>query len=113
MANETYSHVDELFTRLVDSDQQWGPLLFLRPARHVPFRTARVLALSVLVGGGFGLPGSIFLLLLSRSVHRAPLPVYAFPLLLTVLYFALCQLSFVPAWNRRALRLAKPGLSRA
>src|SRR4051812_15888263 len=113
MANETYSHADDLFTRLVDSDEQWGPLLFLRPAKQVPFHPARVLALAVLVGGGFGLPGSVFLLLLSRSVHRPPLPVYAFPLLLTVLYFGLCQLSFVPAWNRRALRLAKPGLSRA
>jgi len=100
------SHVDELFTRVLDADQQWGPLLFLRPSSAERFGVARVFALSVLVGGGFGLPGSIFLALCARAAHRAPLPVFVFPLVLTAIYFCLCQLSVVPAWNRRALRLA-------
>lgn len=100
------SHIDELFTRVLDADHQWGPLLFLRPSRAERFGAARVFALSVLVGGGFGLPGSIFLALCARAAHRAPLPVFVFPLVLTAIYFCLCQLSVVPAWNRRALRLA-------
>ena len=109
MANHTHSYVDELFTRIVDSDPQWGPLLFLRPRTAAPFGVARVVALSVLVGGAFGLAGSILLALLARASNQAPLPVYAFPLVLTMVYFSICQLSIVPAWNRRALRLSKSG----
>lgn len=106
MANHTNSHLDELFTRITDCDPQWGPLLFLRPRTGERFGVARVLALSVLVGGAFGLGGSILIALLARLSHREPLPVYVFPLVLTVVYFSICQLSIVPAWNRRALRLA-------
>lgn len=105
------SHVDELFNRVLDADHQWGPLLFLRPATSEAFGVARVLVLSVLVGGAFGLPGSILLGLSARAAHRAPLPVFVFPLVLTAIYFCLCQLSVVPAWNRRALRLSKRSLS--
>jgi len=107
MANQSPdSHVDELFVRVLDADHQWGPLLFLRPSSDERFGVLRVFALSVLVGGGFGLPGSIFLGLSARAAHREPLPLFVFPLVLTAIYFCLCQLSVVPAWNRRALRLA-------
>jgi hypothetical protein len=109
MAKQSQSHsqFDDLFTEFVDSDQQWGPLLFLRPRVDEALGIARVLALSVLIGGAFGLLGSIFLAAAARASHRPPLPVHLFPLLLTALYFSICQLTFVPAWNRRAARLAK------
>ena len=103
--------VDELFTRVVDSDEQWGPLLFIRPSKDTRFGIARLLGLAVLVGGGFGVPGSVLLALMARAVHRPPLPVFVFPVLLTIVYFSICQLSIVPAWNRRARALSKPRLT--
>jgi hypothetical protein len=102
--------VDELFTRIVDSDEQWGPLLFIRPPKDIRFGIDRVLALAVLVGGGFGVPGSVVLALVARAAHRPPLPLFVFPVLLTIVYFSICQMSFVPAWNRRARGLSKPRL---
>jgi hypothetical protein len=113
MANQSNSYIDDLFTRVVDSDDQWGPLLFLRPALHQRFGLARMSALAVLVGGAFGLAGSILLGLMARAAARPPVPIYVFPLVLTAVYFSVCQLSIVPAWNRRALRLAKRGVAAA
>src|SRR3954466_2391473 len=106
MQKHSDSHVDELLIRVVDSDQQWGPLLFLRPALNEHFGALRMLVLSLLIGGAFGLPGSILLALTARAAHRPALPLFAFPLVLTVVYFCVCQLSIVPAWNRRAQRLS-------
>jgi hypothetical protein len=106
MANHSHARLDELFTRFVDSDQHWGPLLFLRPSANQPLRFARVLALAALAGIAFGLLGSILLSLAARFAGRPALAVHIFPLALTALYFVLCQLTFVPAWNRRALRLS-------
>jgi hypothetical protein len=106
MANHSHAHFDELFTRFVDSDHHWGPLLFLRPNASEPLRVARVLTLAALVGIAFGLLGSILLSLAARLADRPALAVHIFPLTLTALYFCLCQLTFVPAWNRRALRLS-------
>ena len=111
MPNQSNSHTDELFTRVVDSDEQWGPLLFLRPALHARFGLARLFTVAVLIGGAFGLPGSILLGLMARAAQRPALPVYVFPLVLTAVYFCVCQLSIVPAWNRRALRLSKRALA--
>jgi len=110
MSKETQSHSDEFFIRAADSDAQWGPFLFVRPAPWQRFGSARAAALSILIGGAFGLPGSIFLALLARSAHRAVPPVYLFPLVLTIAYCCLCHLTIVPAWNRRARRLSKRNL---
>jgi hypothetical protein len=107
MADQSHTQLDSFFTHFVDSDQQWGPLLFLRPRPNQAIGVARVLALSVLVGGAFGMVGSIFLAAAARASHHTVLPVYVFPLVLTAVYFCVCQLTFVPAWNRRAARLAK------
>jgi hypothetical protein len=101
------SQLDDLFTRFADSDAHWGPLLFLRPKAHQSLSVARVLALATLLGVAFGLCGSVLLALAARIAGRAAPPVHTFPLALTALYFALCQLTFVPVWNKRALRLAK------
>jgi len=113
MGNPTQAHSDELFIRASDSDAQWGPFLFVRPAKWQRFSSARACAFSILVGGAFGLPGSIFLALVARAAHRAVPPVYLFPLVLTLAYCCLCHLSFVPAWNRRALRISKRNLPAA
>ena len=107
MADQSHTQLDSFFTQFVDSDQQWGPLLFLRPRSDQAMGVTRVLALSVLVGGAFGMVGSIFLAAAARTSQHAILPVYVFPLVLTAVYFCVCQLTFVPAWNRRAARLAK------
>ncbi|HKO46940.1 MAG TPA: hypothetical protein VJV79_04415 [Polyangiaceae bacterium] len=101
--------VDELFTRVVDSDEQWGPLLFIRPPKDTLFGIDRVLALAVLVGGGFGVPGSVLLALIARAADRPPLPLFVFPVLLTIVYFSICLMSIVPAWNRRARALRSLG----
>jgi hypothetical protein len=63
--------------------------------------------LAVLLGAAFGLCGSILLALAARLADRSAPPVHAFPLALTAIYFVACQLTFVPVWNKRALRLAK------
>lgn len=105
MAN--HSQLDDLFTRFVDTDRHWGPLLFLRPRAHESIGVARALTLATLVGVAFGLLGSILLALAARFADRPALAVEIFPLTLTAIYFCLCQLTFVPAWNRRAQRLAK------
>jgi hypothetical protein len=107
MANHSHSQFDDLFTRFVDSDRHWGPLLFLRPRVNEAISVTRALTLSALVGVAFGLLGSILLAVAARLADRPALAVHIFPLTLTAIYFCLCQLTFVPAWNRRALRLAK------
>jgi len=101
------SQFDDLYTQFVDSDQHWGPLLFLRPRVNERLNLQRVLALAVLVGLSFGMLGSIFLAVAARLSDKPPLAVHVFPLALTAIYFCICQLTFVPAWNRRAARLAK------
>src|SRR5437868_15550649 len=109
MANQSHSRsqFDDLYIQFADSDQHWGALLFLRPRVSERFNGARVLALAALVGLSFGMLGSIFLAVAARISDKPPLAVYVFPLTLTAIYFCLCQLTFVPAWNRRAARLAK------
>ncbi|HEY4106654.1 MAG TPA: hypothetical protein VGM44_22290 [Polyangiaceae bacterium] len=107
MNDGSRTHLDEFFTRFVDTDEHWGPLLFLRPRVTQSLNTARVLALSVLLGVAFGLLGSILLALVARAAHRPAIDVSVFPLTMTAIYFVLCQATFVPAWNRRALRLAR------
>ena len=109
MSNPTRSDspFDDLYTQFVDSDQHWGPLLFLRPRVTERLNIARVLGLATLVGLSFGMLGSIFLAVAARLSNKPPLAVHVFPLTLTALYFCICQLTFVPAWNRRAARLAR------
>ena len=109
MANQSHSppESDALFTQFVDSDHQWGPLLFLRPRVYERLGVRRVLALAVLVGLSFGMLGSIFLAVAARVSGKPPLAVHVFPMVLTFIYFCVCQMTFVPAWNRRAKRLSK------
>jgi len=99
---------DDLLTAFCDHDRKWGPILFLRPARHERLGLVRTFVMAVLPGACLGLLGSILLLLAARALGKTAPPVFAFPLALTCIYFAVCRLTIVPAWNRRAARISRP-----
>ncbi|HEX5102138.1 MAG TPA: hypothetical protein VFV94_21660 [Polyangiaceae bacterium] len=98
---------DRVFTDYCDCKTNWGPLAFFRPAPHERLGIRRTLAMSVLLGFLFGVPGSVFLNLVGRLVHRPYHSLLGMPLALSVAYFAIAWLTFAPAWNRRALRLSR------
>lgn len=97
-----------LINDISDRDEQWGPLLFLRPARHTPIGWLRTSALALLLGGLFGSAGSVVLALLARGLGRPLPPVYVMPAVLTAVYFVVCRVTVAAAWNHRARRLVKP-----
>lgn len=106
MNHRTYRADDQL-NQLNDRDDMWGPLLFLRPARHQPLSLVRVVTLSTLLGGFFGMLGNVMLgLMLSIGATGRP-SVFLMPALLTGMYFVCGQLSLVAAWNRRARQLSR------
>jgi hypothetical protein len=106
MQNRTF-RADDRLNQLNDQDEMWGPLLFLRPARHRLFTPARALLISLLLGGFFGMLGNVILGLLVRAGGGGRPPVIAMPALLTAMYFVCGQLSLVGAWNRRARLLSR------
>lgn len=97
-----------LINDISDRDEQWGPLLFLRPARHQRIGWLRTTVLALLLGGLFGMLGSVVLALIARSLERPVPPVYLMPAALTVVYFLVCRFTLAAAWNRRARVLVKP-----
>jgi membrane protein YdbS with pleckstrin-like domain len=98
---------DDLVIDFCDTDVKWGPFLFLRPERARRLGIWRIAGMSGIFGLFFGLLGSIALALVARGLDRPVPPLAAFPAALTLLYFAVCQLTIVPAWNRRAERLSR------
>ena len=101
------THDDRLFTDYCDAKTNWGPLLPFRPSQHERLGVGRTLAMSVLLGFLFGVPGSIVLSFAGRLLHRPAVSLFALPMALTAVYFMAAWLTFVPAWNRRAVRLAR------
>jgi hypothetical protein len=97
-----------LINDITDRDEQWGPLLFLRPPRHVSMGWLRSAALAVLLGGLFGMLGSIVLALTARGLGRPLPPVYIMPAALTAIYFLVGRFTVAAAWNRRARQLVRP-----
>ena len=98
---------DEKLNELNDRDDMWGPLLFLRPARHQPLTVTRTLLLASLLGGFFGMLGNVVLgLLLAGGAGGKP-SVLLMPALFTGMYFVCGQLSLAAAWNRRARLLSR------
>jgi hypothetical protein len=93
---------DERLNRFSDDDAMWGPLLFLRPARHRIMSPTRVLAIAGLVGGFYGMLGNVILALLARQGSAGKPAIWIMPAILTSVYFVCAQLSIVAAWNRRA-----------
>jgi hypothetical protein len=108
MHNDSSPPGDRLFVDYCDIEANWGPLLFLRPARNARLSALRLLMMSTLLGVAFGMMGNVILLILGRLVHHpyATSP-YALPIGLTATYFCVAQLTIAPAWNRRAARLAR------
>lgn len=63
--------------------------------------------MSVLLGSLFGLAGNVILLAVGQALHRPAGSPYAFPAGLTLAYFLIASVTFAPAWNRRAAKLAR------
>lgn len=106
MEHRSYQ-ADERLNQLNDRDDMWGPLLFLRPARHQPLSVARALLISGMLGGFFGMLGNVALGLLMCAGAIGKPSVFLMPAILTGVYFACGQLSLVAAWNRRARLLSR------
>ena len=98
---------DQAIVELCDTDAKWGPLLFLRPARHQALTLPRAAMLALIPGVTFGALGSLILELVARSFAQPLVPWYSFPATLIGLYFMVCWLVVAPAWNRRAERLLR------
>ena len=96
---------DRFFNDYCDAEANWGPLLFLRPARHERLGLRRTLAMSLLLGSSFGVLGDVLLLVAARLLHKPSMSPLPFPLVLTVAYFIVQRVTIAPAWNRRAARL--------
>lgn len=106
MDNRTF-RADDRLNHFSDTDEMWGPLLFLRPERHHVMSPARVLLISGLLGGFYGMLGNAIFAVLARSGGGARPGVWMMPALLTGMYFVCAQLSIVGAWNRRARLLSR------
>jgi len=98
---------DDKLNQLNDRDDMWGPLLFLRPARHQVMTPLRVLAISASLGVFYGMLGNVVLGLLARTGAGYKPSMLMMPLLLTSMYFVCGQLSLVAAWNRRARLMSR------
>jgi hypothetical protein len=106
MANHTF-RADERLNQLNDQDEMWGPLLFLRPARHQVMTPSRVFVIAGLLGGFYGMLGNVVISLLARVGGAGKPSLLMMPILLTSMYFICGQLSLVPAWNRRARLMSR------
>ncbi len=98
---------DERLNQFSDSDEMWGPLLFLRPAQRNIMSPARVLAISGLLGGFYGMLGNVILALLAKMGSGGKPSALMMPLILTAMYFVVAQLSIAGAWNRRARAMSR------
>ena len=106
MAQQVHRELDEKLNGLSDRDAFWGPLLSFRPEKEHCISAGRVLLLTSVVGGFYGMMLNVMLALICRRAHHMP-PVYGAPLVLTFTYFVAFQLSLAPAWNRRARLLVR------
>jgi hypothetical protein len=106
MAQQVHREIDERLNELSDKDAFWGPLLGFRPEKTRCISAARVLMLTSLVGGFYGMLLNLMLAMICRHSRAVP-PVYGAPLVLTFTYFVAFQLSLGPAWNRRARLLVR------
>jgi hypothetical protein len=100
---------DRVFTEFCDRDSNWGPLLFLRPARKQRMSLGRTAFGAALLGVPYGLLATILLAVMARAFAQPTPPLLHFPLLLTLGYWLVAQLTLARPWNRRAQRLARWG----
>jgi hypothetical protein len=100
--------VDDLeraMNHVSDMDQEWGPLLFLRPERHQRMTSLRVAQLAILYGVLAGLAVNVVVKL--SGEHAAALEPLLFPLGTTLGFFAVYRCTFAACWNRRAERIER------
>jgi hypothetical protein len=106
MDNRTF-RADDRLNQFSDQDDMWGPLLFLRPERQHLLTPLRVLTISAMLGGFYGMLGNVVLGLLARAGSTGRPSALMMPALLTAMYFVCAQISIVGAWNRRARLLSR------
>lgn len=105
MADWDISERDDRYNQLSDDDELWGPLVGFRPEKNQPFRALRAFTLIAGFASVYGMLLNFAIAVVSRA-HHLP-PVYVIPTTLTLTTFAAFQLTLGPAWNRRALLLAR------
>ena len=98
---------DDNLIDFCDRDSNWGPLLFLRPERKQRMTRARTAAGAVLLGIPLGLLGSILMSLFAQLVSQPTPALFFFPVVLTLGYWGVAQVTLARAWNHRAARLAR------
>lgn len=106
MAHPVFHDVDARLNELNDNDALWGPLIYLRPAQHKHFGCVRACALSLLVGGFYGMLLDLVVALTFDGLASLP-SIYAMPLALSAVCFIGFRMSLGPAWNRRAHALRR------
>jgi hypothetical protein len=97
-----YTPTDTLITDYCDSDSNWGPLLFLRPARSEYLGAGRCAVMAALPGVFFGLLCSILYALSARAFEHPTMPIYVLPILFSAACYGVCRVVLAPSWNRRA-----------
>ncbi len=96
-------HFETAVTDLSDSDSEWWPFLFLRPAPSQRLDTGRCALLSIL----HTLP-AVLLSVIASTLFGLPLGLLQLTILLLVALgasFAVFRFVLAVFWNRRALRL--------
>jgi hypothetical protein len=94
----------EVWNQLADADALWGPFAFLRPSQKQEFSHARLLVVTILFGGFYGMCGNVVLVWFHHLTHYPVFPLPALPLALVATTFLCGELTFRPAWNMRARR---------
>ena len=88
-----------------DLDHEWGPLLFLRPARDERMSSARVALIAALYGVLAGCLVDVVVRL--SGEHAESLHPLFFPASATLGFFVVYRFTFAAGWNRRAERLLR------
>jgi hypothetical protein len=96
---------ERVMNHVSDMDQEWGPLLFLRPERHQRMTSLRVAQLATLYGVLAGLMVNVAVRLTGE--HAASLHPLLFPVATTLGFFTFYRFTFAACWNRRAQRVAR------
>ena len=98
---------EETFTDFCDRDSNWGPLLFLRPARNERINLARTAAGALILGLPLGLFATIMLTLMANLTDQAGPSLAYFPMVLTLAYGLIGHITLARSWNRRAERIER------
>lgn len=93
--------IETVMNKLNDSEAEWWPFQFLRPAPEARLGLARSFALGILNGAPIGLAANILIVVAGKTVHPMLLPA-----MMTLVFFTLYAATLGHFWNRRAERLS-------